>query len=138
MVAAPGAASLRVLAVKQIVILGGGTGGTMTANRLRRRLDAGEAAIHVVDRDVRHVYQPGLLLVRFGLADARRITRPHVQADAGGPRPAGSRASSPAASSTRSPPAARSSSPDAGRRASPQAGRFAATDSRRERISVAS
>jgi len=76
MVAAPGAASLRVMAVKQIVILGGGTGGTMTANRLRRRLDAGEAAIHVVDRDVRHVYQPGLLLVRFGLADARRITRP--------------------------------------------------------------
>src|SRR5579884_2675477 len=76
MVAAPGAASLRVMAVKQIVILGGGTGGTMTANRLRRRLDAGEAAIHVVDRDDRHVYQPGLLLVPFGLADARRITRP--------------------------------------------------------------
>ena len=34
---------------KQIVILGGGTGGTMTANRLRRRLDENEAEIHVVD-----------------------------------------------------------------------------------------
>jgi sulfide:quinone oxidoreductase len=33
------------------VILGGGTGGTMTANRLRRRFDEDEAEIHVVDRD---------------------------------------------------------------------------------------
>ena len=57
---------------KQIVILGGGTGGTMTANRLRRRFDADEAEIHVVDRDDRHVYQPGLLFVPFGLAQRRR------------------------------------------------------------------
>jgi NADH dehydrogenase FAD-containing subunit len=42
---------------KQIVILGGGTGGTMTANRLRRRFESDEAEIHVVDRDDRHVYQ---------------------------------------------------------------------------------
>ena len=60
------------MAKKQIVILGGGTGGTMTANRLRRRFDADEAEIHVVDRDDRHVYQPGLLFVPFGLAHARR------------------------------------------------------------------
>jgi sulfide:quinone oxidoreductase len=53
---------------KQIVILGAGTGGTMMANRLRRRLDADEAEIHVVDRDDNHVYQPGLLFVPFGLA----------------------------------------------------------------------
>ena len=60
------------MARKQIVILGGGTGGTMTANRLRRRFDADEAEIHVVDRDDRHVYQPGLLFVPFGLAQRRR------------------------------------------------------------------
>ena len=48
-----------IVSRKQIVILGGGTGGTMTANRLRRRFDADEAEIHVVDRDDRHVYQPG-------------------------------------------------------------------------------
>ena len=61
---------------KQIVILGGGTGGTMTANRLRRRFDTDEAEIHVVDRDDRHVYQPGLLFVPFGLRSSREIVRP--------------------------------------------------------------
>jgi sulfide:quinone oxidoreductase len=61
---------------KRIVILGGGTGGTMTANRLRRRFDPDEAEIHVVDRDDRHVYQPGLLFVPFGLASLEEIVRP--------------------------------------------------------------
>jgi sulfide:quinone oxidoreductase len=61
---------------KQIVILGGGTGGTMTANRLRRRFGVDEAEIHVVDRDDRHVYQPGLLFVPFGLAQVEEIVRP--------------------------------------------------------------
>ena len=61
---------------KQIVILGGGTGGTMTANRLSRRFGPDEAEIHVVDRDDRHVYQPGLLFVPFGLAALDEIVRP--------------------------------------------------------------
>jgi sulfide:quinone oxidoreductase len=61
---------------KQIVILGGGTGGTMTANRLRRRLDPREADIHVVDRDDLHVYQPGLIFVPFGFAQVDEIVRP--------------------------------------------------------------
>jgi sulfide:quinone oxidoreductase len=60
---------------KRIVILGGGTGGTLTANRLRRRLGDG-AEIHVVDRNDRHVYQPGLLFVPFGLAEVSEIVRP--------------------------------------------------------------
>jgi sulfide:quinone oxidoreductase len=58
----------------RIVILGGGTGGTLTANRLRRRL-GDSAEITVVDRDDRHVYQPGLLFVPFGLADHEEIVR---------------------------------------------------------------
>jgi sulfide:quinone oxidoreductase len=61
---------------KRIVVLGGGTGGTMTANRLRRRFSPDEAEIHVVDRDDRHVYQPGLLFVPFGLAAIDEIVRP--------------------------------------------------------------
>ena len=40
----------------QIVIIGGGTAGTLTANRLRR-VYGGSAHITVVDRDDRHLYQ---------------------------------------------------------------------------------
>ena len=64
------------MARKRIVVLGGGTGGTMTANMLRRRFDADEAEIHVVDRDDRHVYQPGLLFVPFAMARLEEIVRP--------------------------------------------------------------
>jgi sulfide:quinone oxidoreductase len=61
---------------KRIVVLGGGTGGTLLANRLRRRFDEGHLRIDVVDRDDVHVYQPGLLFVPFGLADPDEIVRP--------------------------------------------------------------
>ena len=61
---------------KRILILGGGTGGTMMANRLRRLYAPDEAEITVVDRDDRHVYQPGLLFVPFGLTTVDEIVRP--------------------------------------------------------------
>jgi sulfide:quinone oxidoreductase len=64
------------MSTKRVVVLGGGTGGTMVANRLRRHFDDDEAEIDVVDRDDAHVYQPGLLFVPFGLADADEIVRP--------------------------------------------------------------
>jgi len=48
----------------------------MVANRLRRRFDPDELEVHVVDRDDRHVYQPGLLFVPFGLAQVDEIVRP--------------------------------------------------------------
>jgi sulfide:quinone oxidoreductase len=70
--------------VKRIVILGGGTGGTMVANRLRRRLGPEEAVIHVVDRDDVHVYQPGLLFVPFGLARSDEIVRRRARQLRGG------------------------------------------------------
>jgi sulfide:quinone oxidoreductase len=60
----------------RVVILGGGTGGTLTANRLRKALPDPEASITVVDGDDRHVYQPGLLFVPFGLASPEEIVRP--------------------------------------------------------------
>lgn len=72
------------LSKKQIVVLGGGTGGTMVANRLRRHFDADEAEIHVVDRDDAHVYQPGLLFVPFGLAQVDEIVRPRRRQLRGG------------------------------------------------------
>ena len=61
---------------KRVVIVGGGTGGTIVANRLRRRYSRDELEIHVVDCDDRHLYQPGLLFVPFGLARVEQLVRP--------------------------------------------------------------
>ena len=63
-----------------IVILGAGTAGTIMANRLRRlyaaEVAAGRTTIAVVDESERHVYQPGLLFLPFGLLDEEAIVRP--------------------------------------------------------------
>jgi sulfide:quinone oxidoreductase len=59
---------------QRVVILGGGTGGTLTANRLYRARP--DVEITVVDQDDDHVYQPGLLFVPFGLAAAEDLVRP--------------------------------------------------------------
>ncbi|MGO9028897.1 MAG: NAD(P)/FAD-dependent oxidoreductase [Acidimicrobiales bacterium] len=61
---------------KRIVFLGGGTGGTLGANRLRRLWPVEDVEIVVVDRNDDHVYQPGLLFVPFGLAHTEEIVRP--------------------------------------------------------------
>jgi sulfide:quinone oxidoreductase len=58
------------------VILGGGTGGTLVANRLRKIYSANEATITVVDQNDDHLYQPGLLFVPFGVGAIKDITRP--------------------------------------------------------------
>ena len=63
---------------QRIVILGGGTGGTMMANRLRRAHAQEDVEVVVVDRSDDHVYQPGLLFVPFQLARAAEITRPRA------------------------------------------------------------
>jgi sulfide:quinone oxidoreductase len=59
----------------QIVILGGGTGGTLAANRLRRTLPGHSVRITVVDQDDNHLYQPGLLFVPFGLKRPEDLLR---------------------------------------------------------------
>ena len=59
---------------KNVVILGGGTGGTLGANRLRREL-SDDVQITVVDQDDAHVYHPGLLFVPFGLTHSEDIVR---------------------------------------------------------------
>ena len=61
---------------KRVLILGGGTGGTLVANRLRRLFPVAELEVTVVDQDNRHVYQPGLLFVPFGLTHSEDIVRP--------------------------------------------------------------
>ena len=60
----------------RVVILGGGTGGTLVANRLRKIYGPNEAVITVVDQNDNHLYQPGLLFVPFGVGTIEDITRP--------------------------------------------------------------
>lgn len=62
-------------APRHVMILGGGTGGTITANRLRRTLPE-SMDITVVDSNNHHIYQPGLLFVPFGLAEPDHLIRP--------------------------------------------------------------
>lgn len=61
---------------KHLLILGGGTAGTMMANHLRRRLPRSAWTMTVVDRSDRHLYQPGLLFLPFGTYDESQIIRP--------------------------------------------------------------
>jgi sulfide:quinone oxidoreductase len=60
--------------VKKLLVLGAGTAGTMIVNRLRRRLDAGEWDITIVDHDDVHPYQPGFLFLPFGILSNKQIT----------------------------------------------------------------
>lgn len=61
--------------MKKLLILGGGTAGTMMANSLVDRLGT-EWQVTVVEPDRHHVYQPGLLFLPFGMLDDRKLTRP--------------------------------------------------------------
>ncbi len=70
------ATEVTAMTKRKIVILGGGTGGTLMANRLRKTYDREAVEIAVVDRDDSHVYQPGLLFVPFGLSHVDEIVRP--------------------------------------------------------------
>ncbi len=64
----------------RILILGGGVGGTLTANllvkKLRRRIRAGEVTITVVDQTGKHTYQPGFMYIAMGGERAENLQRP--------------------------------------------------------------
>lgn len=61
--------------MKNIVILGAGTAGTMMANKLTHELNAREWQITVIDRDNVHIYQPGLLFLPFDMYKSKDIKR---------------------------------------------------------------
>ena len=64
--------------MKQLVILGAGTAGTMMANKLFRTLARAEWQITLVDRDDVHLYQPGLLFIPFGMYREQEVQRPRT------------------------------------------------------------
>ncbi len=62
--------------MKRILILGGGTAGTMMAAKLVRTLPMDDWEVVVVDQDDRHIYQPGLLFVPFGGYTLQELYKP--------------------------------------------------------------
>ncbi len=68
--------------MRQMLILGGGTAGTMMANKLARVLDQNAWRITVVDATEEHYYQPGFLFVPFGgyrVDELRKPRRNYLQ-----------------------------------------------------------
>jgi len=53
--------------MKNLVILGAGTAGTMMANHLISKLPKKEWSIHIVDQYKTHYYQPGFLFLPFDI-----------------------------------------------------------------------
>jgi sulfide:quinone oxidoreductase len=62
--------------MKRLLVLGAGTAGTMIANKLRHRLPQDDWTITLVDRDDKHLYQPGLLLLPFGVYEPSDLVKP--------------------------------------------------------------
>ncbi len=62
--------------MKKLLVLGAGTAGTMVVNKLRKRLDREEWQITVVDQDPTHYYQPGYLLMPFGVYGKNDVVKP--------------------------------------------------------------
>ena len=62
--------------MKRLVVLGAGTAGTMVVNKLWHRLDRAAWQIAVVDQDDVHLYQPGLLLLPFGVYEPDELVKP--------------------------------------------------------------
>ena len=61
--------------MRRLVVLGGGTAGTMVVNKLRKALRRPEWEITVVDRDDDHLYQPGYLFMPFGTYTPDQVVR---------------------------------------------------------------
>lgn len=62
---------------KKLLVLGGGTAGTIVANRLRSELDS-DWSVTVVDRSPDHHYQPGYLFTPFW-GKPERFVKPRTQ-----------------------------------------------------------
>ena len=65
--------------MKNLVILGAGCAGTMVANKLRKLLDRNEWSITIIDKNDKHLYQPGLIFIPFGMYKPDEIVRPRSE-----------------------------------------------------------
>jgi sulfide:quinone oxidoreductase len=65
--------------MKKLVILGSGTGGTIMATKMRRKLAENQWEITVIDRDWQHHYQPGWLFIPFGIYTPEDCVKPKIK-----------------------------------------------------------
>ena len=61
--------------MKNLVILGAGTAGTMMANHLVKKLNKKDWQITLVDQFKSHYYQPGFLFIPFGTYQPEDVKR---------------------------------------------------------------
>lgn len=63
------------MAGRTVLVLGGGVGGLVTANELRRRLHPADRVV-VIERERQHLFQPSLLWMMVGRRRRDQIERP--------------------------------------------------------------
>ncbi len=61
--------------MKNLVILGAGTAGTMMANHLRPKLYKGEWNVTIIDQFKTHYYQPGFLFLPFDIYSENQVKK---------------------------------------------------------------
>jgi sulfide:quinone oxidoreductase len=62
--------------MRKLLILGAGTGGTIIANKMRKKLSRDDWQITIVDQDRTHYYQPGFLFIPFGYYKKADVIKP--------------------------------------------------------------
>ncbi len=62
--------------MKNIIILGAGTAGTIMANHLRKRVNLDEWKITIIEKEGDHYYQPGFLFMPFGIYSEKDVVKP--------------------------------------------------------------
>jgi len=62
--------------MKNVVILGAGTAGTIMANHLHKKLNKDEWEISIIDEREKHYYQPGYLFLPFDIYEPEDIVKP--------------------------------------------------------------
>jgi len=69
----------RKFKMKNLLILGAGTAGTIMANKMRKALPVKEWNITIIEKEANHYYQPGFLFIPFGYYQKKEIVQPTVK-----------------------------------------------------------
>ena len=67
---------LNIKPMKELLILGAGTAGTMMANKMHNALNPEEWRITIVDKFKTHYYQPGFLFIPFEIYTEQDVRKP--------------------------------------------------------------